>query len=231
MSEGCRGCSGRCCYDIVVHVTPFDVHRLAVAQALSPLQIVAPREATQNDGPSWERLGARVDDTPRRVRSVLRKKTHDQAACQFLVQVGEQNRCGVYAERPRVCVAYPFTTIRGSIDMRSDARCGTDDWNMARLPYASVRRELAAYSAEWDACGRIVDAWNEGVANDRVAPSFERFIAYADRAAGAILAGDANDAEILERWNEALLPTELEAQRAAYVDRVSTIAHASLVDD
>jgi len=42
MSSGCASCSGRCCYDIVVRVTPLDIWRIARAQRLAFDEIVVP---------------------------------------------------------------------------------------------------------------------------------------------------------------------------------------------
>ena len=182
MSEDCRGCSGRCCYDIVVHVTPLDIRRLARAQALDPMQIVEPRAVTASDGPNSEAFGARIDASDRLYRTVLRRDPKGGDACQFLMQIDDANgRCGVYADRPRVCAVYPFTIRKGSIDLREDARCAPGDWRMARLDYAAFRRGIAVYAAEWHACARIVDVWTtplrNGVARRRSTASLRSPIA------------------------------------------------------
>ena len=229
MSEGCRGCTGHCCRDIVVHVTPFDVSRIAAAQSLDPLQIVEPRETVPGDGQNGEAFGARIDATGRLFSSVLRKGALDQSACQFLVHLDEDHaRCGIYADRPRVCIIYPFVVRQGSIDVRGDARCGPGDWNMARLDYASVRRELAAYSAEWHACARIVEAWNGAVEQGNRSPSFASFTSFAHRVAGAVASDTSLDVGVLERWDEAQLSAELETARRAWLDHVSIAAQSAI---
>ena len=225
MSEGCRGCTGRCCYDVVVHVTPFDVRRIAVAQHLEPIAIVRPREVTDRDRAANEAFGVRLDGTPRRFRPVLRKSASDTRACQFLIHIDdERKRCGIYADRPRVCAVYPFSTRRGSVDLRDDARCAPGDWDMARLDYAAVRREIAMYSAEWAATARIEEAWNAAVEQGRRSPSFASFARFADRVAGELLPYAAATAFLLERWNEALLPPELAEQRRSWLDGISVAA-------
>ena len=228
MSEGCSGCTGLCCYDVVVHVTPFDVWRIVAAQALAPLQVVEPREATAGEIVA-EAFGARIDDTPRLFCSVLRKSSLEPGACQFLMHLGdERKRCGIYPDRPRVCAVYPFVMRNGSVDLRGDARCETGDWNMARLDYALVRRQLAVYHAEWCACARIVEVWNLAVETGHRAPSFEVFVAFAHEIAGRLLSDKAADVELLERWDEALLPREVEVRRDAWLDGVTRAAQAAL---
>jgi Fe-S-cluster containining protein len=230
MSEGCRGCTGRCCYDIVVHVTPFDVWRIASEQALSPLQIVEPREVQPREGPSAAVFGARLDATERRFRCVLRKSLHEPLACQFLLHLGGgQKRCGIYPHRPRVCAVYPFAIHRGSVDLRDDARCGAGDWNLALVDYAAMRRELAVYDAEWHAAAGIATVWNDAVKAGAVTPSFPTFVAYAHAAAGTILETSAADAPPLERWAEAMLPEDVTVPLQRWLDGVRLASEGALV--
>jgi Fe-S-cluster containining protein len=229
MSEGCRSCTGTCCYDIVVHVTPFDVWRIASEQALSPLEIVEPREVQPREGPAAGAFGARLDATERRFRCVLRKSPQEPLACQFLLRLGGgQNRCGIYPHRPRVCAVYPFTISRGSVDMRDDARCGAGDWNLALLDYAAKRRELAVYDAEWHAAAGIAAVWNDAVDAGSVQASFPTFVAYAHAAAGRILETSAADAALLERWDEALLPQDVTAPLQHWLNRVRLASENAL---
>jgi Fe-S-cluster containining protein len=229
MSEGCRSCTGRCCYDVVVHVTPFDVRRIGQAQGLAPDDIVEAREVDDHEGSASAIFGIAAGPSPRKVRPVLRKSSAVPDACQFLIHVtDEHKRCGIYAERPRVCAVYPFAINRGSVDLRDDVRCGPDDWNLARLDYGAIRRELAVFNAEWHATARMVEAWNDAVGRGERPPSFEAFIAYGDAIAGHVLNRTDLEAEPFQRWDEAGLSPKVEDERRGWLDSVSVLAHAEL---
>lgn len=229
MSEGCRSCTGRCCYDVVVHVTPFDVRRIGCAHALAPLDIVESREVDEQEEISNTIFGVMAADAQRRVRPVLRKSILNTNACQFLMQIGtEHQRCGIYPDRPRVCAIYPFQINHGTVDLRQDVRCGPGDWNLARLDYAGIRRELAVFTAEWHATARIVEVWNEALERESKASSFDAFIIFADAVASRVLSQSNPRAEFLGRWGEASLASSLEREGQNWLDSVTMIARSAL---
>ncbi len=229
MSEGCRSCTGRCCYDVVVHVTPFDIRRIGQAQGLAPRDIVEAREVDDREGSASAIFGIGDGPSLRKVRPVLRRSSAVPDACQFLMHVSDQvKRCGIYAERPRVCAVYPFAINRGSVDLRDDVRCGPDGWNLARLDYGAIRRELAVFNAEWHAGARIVEAWNDAVRRGERSPSFEAFIEYGDAIASHVLNRTDLETEPFQRWDEAGLSPKVESERRAWLDSVSASARAEL---
>ncbi len=216
MSSGCASCSGRCCYDIVVRVTPLDIWRIARAQRLAFDEIVVPwRE------PEPTPAGVQIDATSERYATILGQHPVEAGACAFLMHVGDDvKRCGVYADRPIVCRVYPFVVNKGSIDIRADARCAPTDWNLATLDYGGFRAGFGRYAAEEAAAAVIVRAWNERVASGELAPSFAAYLAFAEAACAAFPHIDGTGAS-LERWNEALLPDDVVAAHSAWLVAVA----------
>jgi Fe-S-cluster containining protein len=182
MSDGCYGCSGRCCYDIIVRVTPFDVWRLATVHRLRFDEIVEP---WQEQKPS--ELGVRLDASANRYVTVLRRHPVETSACAFLVHLSDEvKRCGVYDDRPLVCAVYPFEVARGSIDLRADARCGPGDWNLATLDYRRRRDTFEYYAAELQAAAGVAAAWNARPVAAEPAAAFAEYLAFSHSVCAAL---------------------------------------------
>lgn len=156
MSDGCFSCSGRCCYNIIVRVTPLDMWRIASSQQLAFAEFVEPwKEVEPSD------FGLRLDDTADRYLPVLRRHPSEHAACTFLMHVADDvKRCGIYEHRPLVCQVYPFEMHTGTVRVRDDARCQPTDWNMATLDYRLRRDTVTRYRGELEHAARIAADWN-----------------------------------------------------------------------
>ncbi|MBK9001165.1 MAG: YkgJ family cysteine cluster protein [Myxococcales bacterium] len=85
-SYRCAGC-GRCCYDKLIHLNPYEVLRLARRRGLSTSELIA--RYTSDAG------------------TVLASDAG--GACVFL----EQGGCAVHADRPLVCRLYPLGRVVG----------------------------------------------------------------------------------------------------------------------
>lgn len=178
MSDGCSGCSGRCCYDVIVRVTPFDVWRLARAHRLRFDEIVVPWQE-----PKPSELGLRLDASENRYLTILPRHPLEQSACAFLVHLSDGvKRCGVYADRPLVCEVYPFEMKYGTVDLRADVRCAPDDWNLATLDYRGRRTTFDRYNAEVTAAARIAADWNARPEPREHATAFAEYLAFAEAA-------------------------------------------------
>jgi Fe-S-cluster containining protein len=95
----CTAC-GNCCRDLRVAVTALDVARLGAATSLAPSELVdwlGPDHVDMTGEPD-----SFVELSEGRRLMVLR---HRDGAC---TQLGSDNRCRVYAARPRDCRAFPF---------------------------------------------------------------------------------------------------------------------------
>src|ERR1700680_4256013 len=102
MTDACAGCTGRCCWDVVVRITGLDAWRIRRSQGLEYAQFV---NVLPDDDPGGEsfRIGDRLCSL------YLAKNPLQPRACTFLMHLpGEQQRCGIYTERPHVCAAYPM---------------------------------------------------------------------------------------------------------------------------
>jgi Fe-S-cluster containining protein len=110
----CTAC-GNCCRALRVAITARDALRLATATGAAPNELVdwlAPDAVDMTGEPeSFVELSS-----GRRLLVLLQR----QGACALL---GQDNRCGAYAARPRDCRAYPF--------------------DLARAPDASGKRRLS----------------------------------------------------------------------------------------
>lgn len=182
MSDGCYGCGGRCCYDVIVRVTPFDVWRLATAHRLRFDEIVVPWQE-----PKPSELGVRLDASEDRFVMILRRHPVETSACAFLVHLSDEvKRCGVYADRPLVCAVYPFEVVRGTIDLRADARCGPRDWNLATLDYRGRRDTFEYYAAELQAAARVAAAWNDRPVPLDPTVAFAEYLAFSQSVCAAL---------------------------------------------
>lgn len=185
MSEGCSSCSGRCCYDIIVRVTPFDIARLARAHDLRFDEIVRPWEE-----PEPSPFGLQLDGSTRRYVPILQQHARESGACAFLAHVSpEIKRCGVYADRPLVCRVYPFEVRVGSVDVRRDARCAEGAWDLATFDYRGKADEFETYVAENEATVRLVARWNERAARKERDPGFAAYLAFVESEIAAWIPG------------------------------------------
>jgi Fe-S-cluster containining protein len=227
VSDACASCEGRCCYDIVIRVTAFDAWRIARAQALPFEAIVDAERDEPSSGNAF-----RVADGYRAL--FLAKSDAVPRACTFLMHLpGDVRRCGVYADRPRVCAVYPMTIRSGSIDVRDDVTCAKSNWNMATLAYARWRGELATYALEWALHTRLVEVWNANAphfADDSSAVA--AFFAFAERACESIARDDRLDAAALRSlaavWHSAEQSEDERARRERALSAVGEAARAAL---
>ena len=170
MSDACATCSGECCYDVIVRVTGYDAWRIKRAQALDFGQFLTIGPDTPA-GP-----GAFTLDGERRAL-YLGKNAANQRACAFLMHVPDGiRRCGIYAERPRVCAVYPMTFTNGSVALRSDVRCEASNWNMATITYPYWRRNLLEHMFESHLYGLVAEHWNRRSANGGTLPQYYAFV-------------------------------------------------------
>jgi Fe-S-cluster containining protein len=185
VSDACATCNGLCCYDVVVRITGYDAWRIKRAQALEFSQFVTIGADTPA-GP-----GAFLIDGERHA-IYLGKNAENARACTFLMHLpGEVRRCGIYAERPRVCAVYPMTFTNGSVALRGDIRCETSNWNMATITYPYWRRNLLEHLFESHLYGLVAERWNETSAPS--GGTLPQYYAYVERCFDAI---DARRSEI-----------------------------------
>jgi Fe-S-cluster containining protein len=173
MSDTCSGCDGNCCYDVVIRITGYDAWRIKRAQALALEQFVSVQKDEETAPGAFLLAGGYH-------ALFLAKSAAEPRACTFLIHFPDEvRRCGIYAERPRVCAVYPFALRNGTVDIRSDVVCKPSNWNMATLNYPHWRRSLLGYMLEWQVYQRVVTIWN--ALAQPPAPGIGDYFAYIDR--------------------------------------------------
>jgi len=172
MSDACSGCDGNCCYDVIIRITGYDAWRIKRAQALAFEQFLSVQKDDE-PGP-----GAFLVDGGYHAL-FLAKSEVEPRACTFLMHFPDEiRRCGIYAERPRVCAVYPMSLRNGTVDLRSDVVCKPSNWNLATLTYPYWRRALLEYMLEWQVYQRVVNLWN--ALSQSAKPTIDDFYRYVE---------------------------------------------------
>ena len=120
-----------CCFGLLVDVTGADVHRLARSLHLDPATLVTTCGSDELD----DDLGFCLEPGGQTFLLVLRQRGATRPRCALLIgPLGgtQATRCGVYADRPMACRAYPAELAFGReeetarVRRRSIARCPVD---------------------------------------------------------------------------------------------------------
>jgi Fe-S-cluster containining protein len=159
----CTAC-GNCCRSLRVAITAHDVQRLVAATGAALSELVdwlAPDEVDMTGEPE-----SFVELSSGRRLLVLRQRA---GAC---AQLGADNRCSVYAARPRDCRAYPFDLSRAPDDngKRRLALLPLDGCEYAEdgaQSYDAITREDDARHAELVEFQARIAAWNRGAKHRR----------------------------------------------------------------
>ncbi len=219
MSDACATCTGLCCYDVVVRVTGYDAWRIKRAQALEFEQFLT-------IGPDMPAGPGAFLIAGERKALYLGKNAGNPRACTFLMHLpGGVQRCGIYAERPRVCAVYPMTLTNGSVALRSDVRCEASNWNMATITYPFWRHSLLEHLFETHLYERVAGHWNETQATNNA--KLAEYYAYVERCFDAIAArrsdiGKESFDELILHWQQGAgdAPTTPVQSFLADVDRL-----------
>jgi Fe-S-cluster containining protein len=211
---------------MIVPVTSFDAQRIARRQRLPFAAFLEPFLDAEPDAQSL-----RLDASDERYQVKLRQSRVETAACGFLALLGgEQRRCGIYADRPIVCAVYPFVSAKGSVELRSDARCAPGDWNLSLLDFRGFRTLLGRYAAERDADATIVNVWNAAVASGAIAGGFDVYCGYASRAVERFQGGrdEPADTTFLECWHDPGLAPDIVSAQVAWLAAFEACARDEL---
>jgi len=151
-----------CCHGARVIVSGRDLWRIATVLEVPPwdVTVYAPAEAgaldafrLEPDGPGYQVVLAKRGRVTRR-----------GAPCIFLWKLGDGHaQCGLGANRPLVCQAYPATLVDGLLNV--DGRgCSCRRWSVVDLDAERDTALLRTARREVDEYCRIVAAWNAGLA-------------------------------------------------------------------
>ena len=232
----CATCHIGCCHEYIVPLCGVDVWSIARAQKLPPEQF-AVGYTIPEARPETFRL---EQGGPMHGLALDKKGPFElKQPCVFLVEMaGDFKRCGIYADRPLVCRAYPMASRRGGgITLREGPLCPEGAWPRSEQvrPYwrATVQRMEMAY----DVYAEVVLRWNARVevASERATMN-EYFsylmTVYEQLAAVDAELGDAQMERIRETWRTAptpeSTPDEVRADPDAYpwihyLDRAAAI--------
>jgi Fe-S-cluster containining protein len=223
MSDTCATCNGTCCYNVIVRIMGYDLWRIRRAQALDFSQFVSAQVDTEPKSDSF-RIGEQ------HYALFLGKNPIAPTACTFLMHFPDDiRRCGIYAERPRVCSVYPMTLRFGAVDLRSDVACKASNWDMATLTYPKWRRALLEHTLESHLYYRVAQHWNEAAP---AGASLADYYGYVERCfdrIDALRSAFGDDFEgLIMHWQDAA-PDESDLERRAAFEREVDLACAAAV--
>ena len=174
----CLGCEGRCCKEYIVPVSGYDVWRIVQAQRLAPTTFV---QREPEDVPTPAGFLLRPGGQTFTIALRRQYERRNERPCVFLMQLREGvQRCGIYADRPRVCQTYPMYRKSHSVVPRDDMLCPTGSWAGIFEQPGEWRERVLAQDAEWEQYEMVVQVWNRTI-SQRAAESgyvLEQFLAY-----------------------------------------------------
>jgi Fe-S-cluster containining protein len=223
VSDSCAACTGACCSNVIVRVTGYDAWRIKRAQGLEFRQFLY----TQPDDGT---LAGGFLIAGERLATYLGKSAAHPPACTFLMHLpGDVRRCGVYADRPRVCAVYPMTIRNGSVDLRTDVFCKPSNWNMATLTYPAWRRSLLEHYFELSVYDRVATSWSERYGRtEATLDDYYRYVeaSFDDIDAAQQRRGDLLDESILH-WQDATSSPESKAELTEFFDEIDRACAAA----
>jgi Fe-S-cluster containining protein len=202
-----------------VRVTAYDAWRIKRAQALEFEQFLYTQPDPQAMPGSFL-LGEE------RHALYLGKNPRNKDVCTFLMHFPDGTmRCGVYAERPRVCSVYPMTFKNGSVDIRADVQCKAENWNLATITYPLWRRNLLEHFLEGFINDRVASRWNESPRH--ATATLADYYRYADAAFGEIDAARTSRGESFEdlilHWQDSSKAETLDDDYHGFFSEVDAI--------
>jgi len=160
----CVACPGHCCSRNLINVCGYDAWVIARELGVSPTDFLAFAQVEKQKTPNSIRLPA----SEKSYCLVLNMSQQPDGShrCMFALNLPhDQLRCGIYAFRPIICRAYPFTLEGGQVAVKPSAFCPEEGtWNLYDLDLPSLQQQLVRFEMEFCIYGLIVDGWNEHVA-------------------------------------------------------------------
>jgi Fe-S-cluster containining protein len=157
----CATC-GACCRSYLVPVYGYDVWRLSTRQRLSPEQyvILVPEEV-----PRPEAFRLQAAGNPYTLALDKKGRLSIQRPCVFLLELpGNNDRCGVYGDRPVACQTYPMSLWNGVVGQQQKTLCPPNAWPLVEVERPHWHRKLTRLHMHLDIYGEVVARWNARVA-------------------------------------------------------------------
>jgi Fe-S-cluster containining protein len=223
MSDTCATCNGNCCYNVIVRIMGYDAWRIKRAQALDFSQFVAAEPEADPKSDAF-----RIGDA--HYALFLAKNPAVPTACTFLMLFPDEIcRCGIYAERPRVCSVYPMTLRFGAVDLRSDVVCKASNWDMATLSYPKWRRALLEHNLESVAYFRVAQHWNHAAPADATLADYYGYVERCFDRIDALRSDLGDDFEdLILHWQDASPENDDITRRTAFEREIELACSAAL---
>ncbi len=172
----CRGCDGRCCSSYLVNINHKDAFRIAAALYIDPYEFTfASYDDEYKDGSTDNGFPTFMIEGRAHALAIEYDEKEDDK-CVFLMQIGNEMRCGVHNCKPGLCRIYPLgVTEDWEMEDQADDLVCTKQWVINRSERDATEQFLKAYAAEVREFEQICKAWNESGTPDR---SFREFIDY-----------------------------------------------------
>lgn len=175
--DPCARC-GVCCHAYFVPLSGYDVWHISRALSIEPAEFVVALSAR----PGAE-IGFQLCQNGDTFELALEKQGPFQAGqpCMFLEKrPNGVSRCGIYADRPAVCRAYPMkATPADVIAFRPGALCPSGAWPESEPRQPAWRDAWDSLAQQFDQYRQIVTGWNEQVAlHPGSVFSMDHFLAY-----------------------------------------------------
>ena len=172
----CATC-GACCRSYLVPVCGQDVWRIATSQRLDPEAFLF---ACPQDAPAPDGFRLRHDGPTHGLALDKQGPLRATQPCVFLLRLGGgHDRCGVYADRPVVCRAYPMSAWGERVAQRDDALCPSDAWTAADVSLPAWGVALQRLRMQFDVYHEVVARWNAHVAAEPdVSFALREYLAY-----------------------------------------------------
>jgi Fe-S-cluster containining protein len=156
----CATC-GACCRSYSVPVCGYDIWLINKRQRLSPEQyvIACPQPEMGFDGVLLESGGQ-----PYGLALDKQGRFAVKQPCVFLLRLADGNvRCGIYADRPLVCQAYPMSMWSGVVFQGKQTLCPPDSWPAREPQRPHWRATLHRLHMQFDLYQAVVTRWNARV--------------------------------------------------------------------
>jgi Fe-S-cluster containining protein len=157
-TDPCATC-GACCRGYYVPLSGFDLWRLRRATGLDPSDFVVAFEQEAS-----AEIAFRLRKGGDSYELALEKQGSFAIGqpCVFLEELpGGVTRCGVYADRPGVCRAYPMKPDpTGAMALRPRALCPPGSWADDEADHPRWREVWTGVADDMERYAEIVRAWN-----------------------------------------------------------------------
>ena len=171
-STPCSRCPGACCDTLAITVNIVDVARIVRALHL-PLEQLLARYVDED--PREKPYVFHIRNQP--VSLALNPPGAKTCGCPFLMKIGAEARCGIYALRPGTCRVYPFSRQKSRVYHKRNAICPS------RFCVDPADRDIHgaidSYQEEWNVHAGFCDEWN---AEPPRYPSFDKLLDFVDEA-------------------------------------------------